>query len=92
MTWFYIILNTLFVSKFIAIPFLKLIKLRKGIKYSDAAKIIGDHFKEIDDKLINILELAEMNQNNDLVNASIEQKTSPHTTRSGKCCSLYLQH
>ncbi|MFL2573799.1 MAG: hypothetical protein ACJ0P8_05105 [Flavobacteriales bacterium] len=74
--WFYIILNTLFVSKFIAIPFLKLIKLRKGIKYSDAAKIIGDHFKEIDDKLINVLELAEMNQNNDLVNASIEQKTA----------------
>ena len=28
----------------------------KGIKYSDAAKIIGDHFKEIDDKLINLRE------------------------------------
>ena len=53
----------------------KLFKFRKGIKYSDAAKIIGSHFKEIDDKLINVLELAEMNQNNDLINASIEQKT-----------------
>ena len=54
---------------------LKLFKFRKGIKYSDASKIIGSHFKEIDDKLINVLELAEMNQNNDLINASIEQKT-----------------
>ena len=37
-------------------------------------KLLVVIFKEIDDKLINVLELAEMNQNNDLINASIEQK------------------
>ena len=73
--WAYILINLFTIAFFIIIPLLKLFKFRKGIKYSDAAKIIGSHFKEIDDKLINVLELAEMNQNNDLINASIEQKT-----------------
>ena len=73
--WAYILINLFTIAFFIIILLLKLFKFSKVIKYSDAAKIIGSHFKEIDDKLINVLELAEMNQNNDLINASIEQKT-----------------
>ena len=74
--WSYIIINGVIISKFIISPVLQLLKIRKGIKYKDAAKIIGNHFKEIDDKLLNLLELAEMNQDNDLIHASIEQKTA----------------
>mgnify|MGYP006118231919 CR=1 FL=1 len=73
--WLYIITNGLIVFKFIIIPSLKLFRLRKGISYKQAAKILGNHFNDIDDKLINILELSEMNCDNELVRASIEQKT-----------------
>ncbi len=74
--WLYIIINSLMILNYIVVPILKLFKFRNGIKYSDAAKILGKHFNEIDDKLVNILELAEMDKSNDLINASIEQKTA----------------
>ena len=77
--WLYIITNGIIIFKFIIIPSLKLFNLRKGISYKQAAKILGSHFNEIDDKLINILELSEMNPDNELVNASIEQKTKSIT-------------
>ena len=45
------------------------------LNYKKAAKIIGEHFSEIDDKLLNILQLGELSgKDNDLVNASIQQK------------------
>lgn len=74
--WTYIIINSIIISKFILAPILQLLKISKGLKHKDAAKIIGNHFKEIDDKLLNVLELVEMNKNNDLINASIDQKTA----------------
>ncbi len=74
--WTYIIINSFIISKFILAPILQLLKISKGLKHKDAAKIIGNHFKEIDDKLLNVLELVEMNENNDLINASIDQKTA----------------
>ena len=74
--WTYIIINSIIISKFILAPILQLLKISKGLKHKDAAKIIGNHFKEIDDKLLNVLELVEMNENNDLINASIDQKTA----------------
>ena len=40
-----------------------------------AAEIIGSHFSEIEDKLLNVLELQEMSQeDSSLINASIQQK------------------
>ena len=74
--WTYIVINSIIISKFILAPILQLLKISKGLKHKDAAKIIGNHFKEIDDKLLNVLELVEMNENNDLINASIDQKTA----------------
>jgi hypothetical protein len=63
---------------FIIIPLLKLFKLGKYISYHDAARIIGKHFPEIRDKLLNYLQLEEMNQddayNKDLIIQSINQK------------------
>ena len=77
--WSYLIINSLIVIKFILLPILKLFNIRKGITYKEAAKILGHHFNEIDDKLINILELSEMGLENELINASIDQKTKSIT-------------
>ena len=73
--WLYIALNTAIAFKYLFIPILKLLNFRKGINYKDAAKILGEHFSEINDKLTNILELNEMSRDNELISASIEQKT-----------------
>lgn len=63
---------------FILLPIASLLKIRKGLSYYDAAKIISTHFKEIEDKLINILELASLGKTSiysqDLIIASINQK------------------
>lgn len=52
--------------KFIVVPLLKLNKIGKVISYSQAAAIIGNHFSNVQDKLLNVLQL----QNNQLLNGS----------------------
>lgn len=58
-------------------PALGLFKISRKLNHRTAAKIIGDHFPEVKDKLINVLELAQQtsNSNNSLLLASIEQRT-----------------
>ena len=79
-----IILSSLFVivaltsaSFLIAIPLLQLLKMGKVISHEHAARIIGQHFSDVQDKLLNILQLkSQASQNNlALVEASINQKT-----------------
>jgi len=55
---------------------LKLYKLGKIISYEQAAAIIGNHFSEVKDKLLNVLQLQQQNTNTNtvLVEAGIEQK------------------
>jgi len=58
-------------------PLLQYFKLGKIITHDLAAKIIGDHFFEVKDRLINILDLHEQvktQDNNLLLLASIDQK------------------
>ena len=58
-------------------PLLKYYHLGKTINHKTAASIIGTHFSEIQDKLLNILELreqAEGNGNQALIEAGINQK------------------
>jgi len=46
-----------------------------GLSHEEAARIIGKHFSHVADKLLNILELKEIQTGNtELINASIEQK------------------
>lgn len=59
-------------------PLMGLYKLGKSISYEQAAGIIGNHFSEVKDKLLNLLQLEEMQQSaggNALLLAGIEQKT-----------------
>ena len=73
--WGYIIINSIIASKYVLVPLLNLFNLKKGLTYKNAAKIIGRHFSEIDDKLLNLLELKEIGEHeNALINASIKQK------------------
>ena len=74
--WTYLLTNLLVFSKLIIIPMLNLFQIGKTLDYKQASKIIGKHFPEIDDKLLNLLELAEISDaDNKLITASINQKT-----------------
>ena len=82
--WLFIFVELALFTKFILIPILKLLGLQKGISSINASQIIGKHFKEVDDKLLNVLQLKDSLsvatgiRNNDedtvLLLASIEQK------------------
>ncbi|MBS1647230.1 MAG: hypothetical protein JST67_07810 [Bacteroidetes bacterium] len=71
--------SSLFVlGKYIAIPLLKLNSFGAIISYQQAAKIIGNHFSNVQDKVLNVLQLqSETNQHAslELLQASIHQKT-----------------
>jgi len=62
----------------LAIPMLKLMRVGKVMSHQQAARIIGDHFPEIGDKLSNTLQLIDQRhsqkENFDLLIAGIDQK------------------
>ncbi|MCF4100641.1 hypothetical protein L1I30_03080 [Gillisia sp. M10.2A] len=62
-------------TKFIVIPVLQLFKLSKGLDFTEASKIIGIYFPEVNDKLLNVLQLQESSHQSDLLLASIAQKS-----------------
>lgn len=62
--------------KFIIIPITHLIKLKKGINEIESSKIIGAYFPEVQDKLLNILQLKNEENETDLILASIQQKST----------------
>ena len=62
----------------VAKPALKYFRLGKVISYEQAAVIIGQHFVDVQDKLLNILQLKKQSshsENRELILASINQKT-----------------
>src|SRR5690554_5781253 len=56
--WLFIVVELFLFFRFICFPIFKLFKIQKGISYDQASKIIGNHFKEVDDTLTNFLQLA----------------------------------
>lgn len=62
----------------VAIPLLRYFRLGKVISHEQAARIIGDHFANVKDKLLNILQLRSQADNavsRELILASINQKS-----------------
>jgi len=57
---------------YILIPIFKIWGIQKGINEMDASKIIGNHFPEVKDKLLNMIQLKRIEQNSELIEASIE--------------------
>jgi len=73
--WVFILVELALFAKFILFPLIKLLKLQKGISYKEASTIIGNHFPEVNDKLLNVLQLSETSSESELLLASIEQKS-----------------
>jgi hypothetical protein len=62
----------------VAIPLLHYFRLGKIITHEQAARIIGDHFTDVKDKLLNVLQLknqADSTVSRELILASINQKS-----------------
>src|SRR5690606_28743626 len=72
--WLFVGVELFLFLRFICFPLFKLFKIQKGIGYTEASKIIGNHFTEVNDKLTNFLQLAENQEKSELLLASIEQK------------------
>jgi len=76
--YLFILVNAGVFYYYIADPLLKIRKIGKIISYEQASQIIGQHFEEIQDKLLNTLQLKKLNEsgeeNIELVKASIDQK------------------
>src|SRR5690554_4121351 len=74
--WTFIIVEISLFIRFIAFPLAKLFKLQKGINYEEASRIIGNHFPEVSDKLLNVIQLNHNKHESELLAASIDQKAS----------------
>ncbi len=74
--WMFVLVELALLGKFIFIPLARLFKLQKGINYEAASKIIGKHFPEVNDKLLNVLQLHNDTSKTELLIASINQKSN----------------
>ena len=72
----FILFELVLLFRFILFPIFKLVKLQKGLNYVDASQIIGIHFTEVKDKLLNFLQLANQENPSELLLASIDQKAN----------------
>lgn len=72
----FIVVEAFLLYRYVLVPLLYLFKMRKGIDNKVASKLIGKHFPNVDDKLLNLLELSENPQKSDLLVASIEQRAA----------------
>lgn len=77
--WLFVIVEFGLFIRFIAFPLLKLFNLQKGISKEEASKLIGNHFPEVNDKLLNVLQLYNNKSDSELLLASINQKAEALT-------------
>ncbi len=73
--WSFVLVETALFVRFIAFPLLKLFNLQNGLSHEAAAKIIGNHFPNVNDKLLNVIQLNQNQKQSELLLASIEQKS-----------------
>lgn len=98
--WFYVISALGIIGYYVILPFTKMLRLGKVLSYEDAALIIGDHFPDVKDKLLNLLQLQQSgaNSNDDLLRAAIAQKTALlkpipfHTAIDAKSYKKYVKY
>jgi hypothetical protein len=75
--WLFIATAGFVIGRFFVIPLFKMLRLGKTISHHQAASIVGKHFPDVQDKLLNTLQLhdqAEELPDNSLISASINQK------------------
>ncbi|MEH6769997.1 hypothetical protein [Maribacter arcticus] len=76
----FIVTELYLLFRYIMVPIFYLLKLKTGIGTKDAASMIGKHFPEVGDKLINLLDLAEDPKQSELLLASISQRSKQMDT------------
>ena len=74
--WLFVLGELFLLITLILFPIFKIIGLKKGLSFEESSKIIGNHFPEVSDKLINILQLNQQTNESDLLLASIDQKSA----------------
>ncbi|SIQ67900.1 DUF4175 family protein [Pontibacter lucknowensis] len=62
--------------RWIILPISALTNLRKLLSDEQAAARVGDHYPEIKDKLLNAIQLKDLDRTNELIAASIAQRSS----------------
>lgn len=75
--YMYLVVSAIIVFKLILIPVFKLFRIGKVISHEQAATIIGKHFSDVEDKLLNTLQLkvlSESMHDSALIKASIDQR------------------
>ena len=73
--WAFVLLSTVILCLLVFRPIFKLAKLGRRLSDAQAAKIIGRHFYDVSDKLLNVVQLKKQSQGNlALIEASINQK------------------
>lgn len=79
--WTFVVVNAGLVVRYLAIPLMHLLQMGKTLSDDEAAVLIGKHFPEVKDKLLNTLQLHRQASGSrddferDLILASINQKT-----------------
>ena len=76
--WGFVATSGVALGIWVAIPLMHFFHLGKIISHEKAATIVGEHFTNVKDKLLNILQLrkqADTQENRDLILASINQKS-----------------
>lgn len=76
--WSFLVLSGLALYTWVAVPLMHYFHLGKVISHEQAATIIGSHFTNVKDKLLNILQLKQQSHNAiyaELITASINQKS-----------------
>lgn len=77
--WAFVGVEGVLLLRYILFPVFKLFKLQKGINYNQASIIIGNHFTDVKDKLLNFIQLSNADnslEKSELLLASIEQKAN----------------
>ena len=77
--WAFVLSSLAVLSRWLFLPMSKLFRLGKVISYEQASSIVGNHFPDVKDKLLNTLQLKRMAENaasDTLLEASITQKTN----------------
>jgi hypothetical protein len=77
----FLLSSSFILIKYMLVPFLGLYRLSPTLTYEQAAGIIGNHFSDVQDKLLNVLQLQQLSNgketafhHSDLLHASIDQK------------------
>ncbi|HSG68258.1 MAG TPA: DUF4175 family protein, partial [Bacteroidales bacterium] len=74
----YLFINLFILARLVIIPLLKLFRVGRIMDEEEAARLVGAHFPEVNDKLLNTIQLKKLSETNGtlaLLQAGIEQKT-----------------